>query len=125
MSEQSHIESMLRKNAERGFYGIIPLPPLDHKFVVELWIRAHYDFKNWKHLHEALKEYQNIHYPKSVHYMPKTKRPRKVHYVWADTNNVKCEVRETADTLYSKWAPDVTCTVCRQLMFNRGLTRIL
>ncbi len=125
MSEQSYIESMLQKNAERGNYEVIPLPPLDHGFTVELWIRVHHEFKNWKHLFGALREYQRIHYPKSVQYMPKTKRPRKVHFVWADTNNVKCEVRETTDTLYSKWAPDVTCTVCRQLMINRGLTRIL
>ncbi len=77
------------------------------------------------HVRLWLKNYQSMYYPKSVQYMPKTKRPRKVHYVWADTNNVKCEVHETIDTLYSKWAPDVTCTVCRQLMYNRMITRIL
>ncbi len=98
---------------------------LTHPMIVELWITAHHAARWWKPLDRALAEYQNIHYPKSVQYMPKTKRPRKVHYVWADTNDVKCEVRETADTLYSKWAPDITCTVCRQLMFNRGITRIL
>ena len=80
---------------------------------------------NSKSIDDDLRLFQLNNYPKSVQYMPKTKRPRKVHYVWADTNNVKCEVRETADTLYSKWAPDVTCTVCRQLMVNRGITRIL
>ncbi len=98
---------------------------LTHPMIVEIWIRDHHQFKVWSQLRDALKEYHNIHYPKSVQYMPKTKRPRKVHYVWADTNNVKCEVRETTDTLYSKWAPDVTCTVCRQLMYNRMITRIL
>lgn len=84
-----------------------------------------YAVGNFRALQRSLVDLQRGTYPKSVHYMSKTKRPRKVHYVWADTNDVKCEVRQTADTLYSKWAPDVTCTVCRQLMFNRGITRIL
>lgn len=98
---------------------------ITHRFPVYPNIKFHHEFRNWYELHFSLVGFQRSHYPKSVQYMPKTKRPRKVHYVWADTNNVKCEVRETADTLYSKWAPDVTCTVCRQLMFNRGITRIL
>jgi len=99
--------------------------------LIKAWIKnycgiVHYpEYETLHILRESLALYQCSHYPKSVQYMPKTKRPRKVHFVWADTNDVKCEVRETPDTLYSKWAPAVTCTVCRQLMVNRNVTRIL
>ncbi len=98
---------------------------LTQQQIIESWIKSHHQFGVWNQLCDALRAFQRYHYPKSVHYMPKTKRPRKVHYVWADTNDVKCEVRETTDTLYSKWAPDVTCSICRLMMRNRGLTRIL
>lgn len=80
---------------------------------------------DWESLQKRLLDYHRKHYPRSVTYMPKTKRPRKVHFVWADTNDVKCEVRQDGNTLYSKWAPDVTCAICRQMMVNRGVTRIL
>ena len=81
--------------------------------------------RDWRVAHLQLIDYQRNTYPRSVTYMPKTKRPRKVHFVWADTNDVKCEVRQDGNTLYSKWAPDVTCAICRQMMVNRGVTRIL
>jgi len=104
---------------------------LTHQQFAKVWIKnycgiVHYPEREMLHiLRESLSLYQHAHYPKSVHYMPKTKRPRKVHFVWADTNEVKCEVRETDNTLYSKWAPDVTCNICRHFMYNRGVTRIL
>lgn len=85
---------------------------------------AQYD-KDFRIIDWMLRQYQTVTYPRSVTYMPKTKRPRKVHFVWADTNDVKCEVRQDGNTLYSKWAPDVTCAICRQMMVNRGVTRIL
>lgn len=81
--------------------------------------------KNYELVKMSLSMFQHVNYPKSVQYIAKTKRPRKVHFVWADTNHVKCEVHENKDTLYSKWAPDVTCAICRQMMVNRGITQIL
>ncbi len=98
---------------------------LTHQEIYKIWLDVRYQRKDWNSLSDELRQFHDCHYPKSVQYMPKTKRPRKVHYVWADTNDVKCEVRETTDTLYSKWAPDVTCSICRLMMRNRGLTRIL
>jgi len=72
-----------------------------------------------------LRAFQQANYPKSVQYIPKTKRPCKVHFVWADSVYLKCEVVQNEHTLYSKWAPDVTCAICRQMMYNRGITQIL
>lgn len=57
-------------------------------------------------------------------YLKKTKRLRRVHFVFADTNDKECNAPINDHTLYTRWAPSVTCRGCRELMINRGITTI-